>query len=155
MTSLPGHPITHEELASLGFSAHDIVIRATGVLLPHGPGCEWTTLGDVPDSPGLYAFTVDDGVVQHVTYVGLTTHLWMVTKGRLPRSGGARPGQRYGRPKYAGITRQRVNVLIAAELDAGRRVRHWVRPLGPDALRREEERLIQQWRLRELGWNRG
>lgn len=155
MTTLPGHPITDADLASLGFIAHDIVVRATGVVLPGGAGCEWTTLGDVPDSPGLYAFTVDNGAVQHVTYVGLTTHLWMVTKGRLPRSGGARPGQRYGRPKYAGITRQRVNVLIAAQLNAGQRVRHWLRPLDAEQLRREEEALIQRWRLREVGWNRG
>jgi hypothetical protein len=155
MTSLPGHPITDDELCCLGFSAHDMVIRATGIVLPDGVGCEWTTLGDIADSPGLYAFTVDDGAIQHVTYVGLTTHLWMVTKGCLPRSGGARPGQRYGRPKYSGITRQRVNVLIAAQLDAGRRVRHWLRPLDAGHLRREEEALIQRWRLRELGWNRG
>lgn len=152
---LPGYPITEGELERIGFSPHEIAIRAVGLELPAGRGCEWTTLGAVPDSSGLYAFTVDDGLVQHVTYVGLTTHLWMVTKGRLPRSGGARPGQRYGRPKYAGITRQRVNVLIAAELDAGRRVRHWVRPLVADDLRRQEETLIRQWHLREVGWNRG
>lgn len=152
---LPGHPISDGELADLGFSPHDIFVRATGLALPTGLGCEWTTLGAVPDSSGLYAFTVDDGVVLHVTYVGLTTHLWMVTKGRLPRSGGARPGQRYGRPKYAGITRQRVNISIAAEIEAGRRVRHWLRPLPADVLRQEEEALIRLWHLREVGWNRG
>ena len=132
---LPGHPVTDDELRRLGFAPHDIAVRATDLVLPTGAGCEWTTLGVVPDSPGLYAFTVDDGTVQHVAYVGLTTHLWMVTKGTLPRSGGARPGQRYGRPKYAGVTRQRVNVLVAAELAAGRRVRHWLRPLPGGAAR--------------------
>jgi hypothetical protein len=155
VTALPGHPVTDEELVSLGFTAHDIVVRPVSVDLPGGRGCEWTTLGDVPDAPGLYAFTIDDGTHQHVAYVGLTTHLWMVTKGRLPRSGGARPGQRYGRPKYAGVTRQRVNILIAAELEAGRLVRHWLRPTSAADLRREEEALIQRWRLRQLGWNRG
>lgn len=79
----------------------------------------------------------------------------MVTKGRLPRPAGARDGQRYGRPKYAGITRQRVNILVAAQLAAGRRVRHWLRPLPEPLLREEEERLIQRWQLREVGWNRG
>lgn len=66
-------------------------------------------------------------------YVGMTSHLWMVTKGRLPRGEGARPGQRYGRPKYAGLTRQRINAAIGEELRMGRRVRHWVRPVAIEA----------------------
>ena len=46
--------------------------------------------------------------------------LWMVTMGRLPGSGGARGGQRYGRPRHAGETRQRVSILIAEQLRSGR-----------------------------------
>jgi hypothetical protein len=69
-----------------------------------------------------------------------------------------------GRPKHAGITRSRINVLIAEQVREGRTVAHWVRPfhhLASDrddlrrALKKEEEALIQQWRLRETGWNRG
>jgi hypothetical protein len=38
----------------------------------------------------------EDGV--RVAYVGMTSHLWMVTRGRLPGGGGARGGQK-GRPE--------------------------------------------------------
>jgi hypothetical protein len=155
MSSLPGHPVADHDLHALGFAPHDLAFDATVIALPGGVGRAWTTLGEVPDAAGLYAFTVDDGVSQHVTYVGKTSHLWMVTKGRLPRSAGARPGQRYGRPRYSGATRQRINVLVAAEVAANRRVRHWLRPLAAPLLSSEEERLIRHWRLRELGWNRG
>ncbi len=48
--------------------------------LPAGQGAEWTTIGEVPDAPGLYAFTVEDDHQIRVAYVGLTGHLWMVTK---------------------------------------------------------------------------
>lgn len=89
-----------------------------------------------------------------MTYVGRTEHLWMVTKGQLPGSGG-RGGQRYGRPQHAGATRQRVNILIAEQLREGRSVRHWVRPGPVNELRAEEERLITEWDLRRVGWNRG
>jgi hypothetical protein len=98
---------------------------------------------------------MEDDAHIRVTYVGLTEHLWMVTKGRLPGSGGARGGQRYGRPRHAGVTRQRVNILIAGQLRSGRVVRHWVRTLPVAALRAEEERLINSWNLRRVGWNRG
>lgn len=155
MTSLPGYPVADEELTSLGFWVHELEFEPSEVALPTGIGRAWRTLGDVPDSPGLYAFSVDDGQVQQVAYVGRTANLWMVTKGRLPKSGGARPGQRYGRPVYAGSTRQRVNILVAAELGRGHRVRHWLRPLAEALLAHEEERLIRHWRLREFGWNRG
>ena len=153
MTNPPGFPVSPRELENLGFSAHEIVVQRLDVLLPEGLGCEWSTLGTVPDSPGLYAFTVSDERAQRVAYVGRTAHLWMVTLGRLPRSGGARPGQRYGRPLYAGSTRKRVNILVAAELAARRRVHHWLRPMPDELLVAEEERLIQRWSLREVGWN--
>lgn len=96
-------------------------------------------------------------------YVGLTEELWMVTKGRLP-GGGARPGQRYGRPRYAGVTRQRINTLIAPLAAAGELMRHWVKPVSDPPLDRselrallldEEQELISRWALRRDGWNRG
>jgi len=90
-----------------------------------------------------------------VTYVGMTTHLWMVTIGRLP-SGGGRGGQRYGRPRHAGVTRERVNVLVAEQVQVGRVVTHWVKPVDDiSALRLQEEQLIAKWDLRLAGWNRG
>jgi hypothetical protein len=72
-------------------------------------------------------------------------------------------GQRYGRPIYAGVTRQRINVQIARAIGEGWTVRHWVKPfdgisLGPDpkqALLTAEAELIQCWDLRRVGWNRG
>jgi hypothetical protein len=154
-SALPGTPVTAEELHRLGFRPLELRFAGEPVPLSGGAGCSWTTVGDVPDSAGLYAFSVSDGTTLSVAYVGRTTHLWMVTKGHLPRSGGVRGGQRYGRPKHAGITRQRVNILIAAERAVGREVWHWVRPMPEAGLAAEEEALITRWRLRQTGWNRG
>jgi hypothetical protein len=160
---LPGHVTVGAELGSLGFAPLTLQIRGT-IALFAGTGCEWDTLGTVPNGPGHYLFTVEDDSAIHVTYAGLTGELWMVTKGRLP-DGRSRPAQRYGRPKYAGVTRQRINLLVAEQLGLGRRVRHWIRPLNqpthqtPAAtkvhLKVGEEELILRWRLREVGWNRG
>ena len=139
----------------MGFIPLDIEILDR-VSLPFGEsGVNWNTIGDVPDSPGVYAFTVADDEELCVTYVGLTSHLWMVTKGRL-LDGSARGGQRYGRPKHAGSTRTRVNTLVAQQVTLGRTVRHWVR-LTPDVeeLSALEESLIRKWDLRLSGWNRG
>lgn len=155
MSDLPGCSVTDEELRAVGFRPHELAVRRTDVLLADGVACEWDTIGDVPDSAGLYAFTVDDGLQQTVVYVGMTTHLWMITKGRLPGQGGARGPQRYGRAKHAGATRRRVNIAIAEQIRAGRRVRHWLLPLLEPQLRLQEEALIQRWQLRTLGWNRG
>lgn len=160
---MPGTPVTEDELEILGFSPHELRFRNVAVDLLSGElGSEWDTLGEVPDSAGLYAFTVEDDRSLHVAYVGMTEHLWMVTKGRLP-TGEARGGQRYGRPKHAGVTRERINVLVTEQVRLGRRVRHWLRPIpdgdGGEDLRsrllREEEALIQRWQLRSTGWNRG
>lgn len=153
MPELPGWPVTDDELRTLEFSPLDLDFQCLDVALPQGIGCEWKTSSWVPDSPGLYAFAVSNDSNQCVAYVGQTSHLWMVTKGRLP-SGLSRPGQRYGRPKYAGDTRQRINVLIRAEVAQGYCVRHWVRTMSQDQLLIEEEALIRRWRLRECGWNR-
>jgi hypothetical protein len=159
---VPGHVTSEGELKSLGFAPLSIeLLRA--IALAEGNGCEWNTLGVVPEGPGHYLFTVETADAIRVTYAGLTTHLWMVTKGRLPRGGGARPGQRYGRPIYAGATRRRVNLLVAEQFGLGRSVRHWVRPMAHDTreptaslrLVMGEEELIVRWRLRDLGWNRG
>lgn len=152
--ALPGFPVSAAVLAAAGFTPLELRVERLNVDLPCGTGCEWATAGAVPDSPGLYAFTVEEGRDLRVAYVGMTSHLWMVTKGRLP-GGGARGGQRYGRPRHAGGTRQRINVLIAAQLRAGHQVRHWVRPSPTLDLRAEEERLIASWELRTYGWNRG
>jgi hypothetical protein len=153
------------ELSSLGFRSLDLRIGRTDLKLPGGTGCEWTTVGDVPDEPGLYAFTLQRPSENdlRVVYVGMTEHLWMVTNGHLPRGGGARGGQRYGRPTHAGVTRQRVNVeVLRAHQDGW--IRQWVRPLPAlfgtkdqvrIALRVEEEALISRWQLRRNGWNRG
>lgn len=160
---LPGHSVEVQDLTDEGFVSLELDFRNVHLPLAIGPGCEWTTIGSVPKGPGLYAFTIGEDEDLRVTYVGLTEELWMVTKGRLP-SGASRPGQRYGRPLYAGVTRQRVNTLVRRQILFGRRVRHWVSSRsGATAdraelraqLGRDEERLIRQWDLRRVGWNRG
>ena len=123
----PGFSTTADELAANGFSPLLLEFRPTDVVFTQGSACEWTTKGDVPKGPGLYAFASGTADLR-VLYVGLTEELWMITKGRLP-AGGARPGQRYGRPRYAGVTRQRINSLIAGRLARGETISHWVRPL--------------------------
>jgi hypothetical protein len=148
------------ELNLAGFVPLDILIQSMKV--NYGAGCEWTTLGNVPTGPGLYGFTLEDQDQLRVTYVGKTEELWMITKGRLP-SGRARPAQRYGRPRYAGENRKRINFLIAKQLRAGRTMCHWVYPMsdGPEErselnarLLHAESELISRWELRRLGWNR-
>jgi hypothetical protein len=157
----PGLPTTEEALRTEGFTPLDFEFREVDLQLSFGSACEWTTKGDVPSGPGLYAFAVEAREELQVLYVGLTEELWMITKGCTP-DGKARLGQRYGRPRYAGVTRQRVNALIAQHLRRGRRVRHWIRPLenvlaNPTDMRhlleRTEEELISRWKLRQLGWN--
>jgi hypothetical protein len=157
-SDLPGCAITIDDLHARRFRPLDIaVLQLESPLLDGGVGCQWDTVGDVPDAPGLYAFTVEHDERLAVVYVGRTEQLWMVTKGKLP-SGASRPAQRYGRPKYAGITRTRVNGLVREQLLAGRTVRHWVCPMhGADTTRLAsgEEELITLWQLRRVGWNRG
>ena len=159
-----GTVVAEQDLVQLGFSPLALAVRRPAVSLPEGIGCDWDTVGQVPDGPGHYLFSVEHDGELRVTYVGLTSHLCMVTKGHLPPSGGARGGQRYGRPTHAGVTRRRINVLVAGEMQAGRVVRHWVRrmsvaPTDPrpvdERLRIEEEELIVRWKLRQAGWNRG
>lgn len=158
-----GTPITRAELVAEGFNQHHLAFRTSdywsGV-------CEWDTDGTVPDSGGLYAFILHPGGDLlgndlRAVYVGLTGHLWMVTKGTRP-GGGPRGPQRYGRHKHAAPTRLRVNGLIADAKSQGFGVSHWVRPApipsGVDArvhLRPDEEELIVRWGLRREGWNVG
>jgi hypothetical protein len=156
-----GTPIAIGDLLTRGFGPHDLRFRTSDFAAGH---CEWDTMGEVPEVGGLYTFVIhaaDRSDAHRVTYVGLTGNLWMVTKGRLP-DGSSRPAQRYGRHKYAGATRSRVNGLVAAAKLRGHEVVHWLSPrpvpLGVRAdvfLKPAEEELIRLWRLRETGWNRG
>jgi hypothetical protein len=114
----PGHAVSVRELLQEGFAALELEVRAMDIEFPFGSGCEWTTLGVGPKGPGVYAFTVGHDDELHVAYVGMTEDLWMVTKGRLPW-GQARPGQRYGRPLYAGVTRQRINGSFESSSSSG------------------------------------
>jgi hypothetical protein len=142
---LPGTSVSVAELTRLGFTAFDLATPSP-VVLAEGTGVRWTTPGTIPDSAGLYAFTVSDGIALQVVYVGMTSHLWMVVKGRLPGGQGlSRPGNRYSNPRYAGATRRRVNILVAAELGAGRAVSHWLCPRPAEGLRAEDEQLIARW----------
>lgn len=146
---------TEAQLRELGFRPLKLDITHQTVSTPQGDGCDFDVIGSVPETPGVYLFTVKDEAGLRVTYVGQTSHLWMVTKGRLPRGGGARGGQRYGRPVHAGQTRQRVNVAIAGELRAGRCVRMWVCPTAVDQLSQVEVELITRFdTITPDGWNR-
>lgn len=156
-----GTVVDRGDLTSRGFFPYQLEFHAVDEA---AGSCEWDTVGDVPDSAGLYAFVLqarESPEEYRVVYVGLTGNLWMVTKGRLP-DGSARPAQRYGRHKYAGVTRFRINGLVATARLHGFDVTHWLsrRPLPAGAradkyLRDDEEALIREWRLRETGWNRG
>lgn len=154
---MPKNLATDFELRGLGYQPLDLAwLDRTHDVPPHGACRDFTVLGEIPDCSGLYAFTVEKEDRLEVRYVGMTSHLWMVTKGRLP-DGRARGGQRYGRPRHAGVTRQRVNAVLAAEQSGGGRVRQWVLPLGyaTPLLRDAEEIAIRRWDLRVSGLNRG
>ncbi len=159
---LPGHPVNETELQGLGFTPLSLVVTQSALPIESGTACQWDTVGSIPERPGHYLFTVEDGGSISVTYVGKTDHLWMVTKGHLPHGGGPRGGNRYGHPKHAGTNRRRINVLLAEQLALGRSFGHWVRPLGlasddpgrvEHELLREEDELINRWDLRKVGWN--
>src|SRR5437870_1848463 len=109
-TAPPGYPVIEDDLAALGFAPLSIELRRT-IAFPTGLGCEWNTIGVVPDGPGHYLFTVESSDDIRVAYAGKTGHLWMVTKG-FARGRGSRPGERYGRPIHAGENRRRINFLV-------------------------------------------
>jgi hypothetical protein len=48
---LPGHATGEEELAGLGFQPLTLVLKRY-VCLSAGVGCEWDTIGEVPQGPG-------------------------------------------------------------------------------------------------------
>lgn len=108
-TALPGTPVGDDDLRTLGFAPHELQFGEEARWDGDGLGINWTIVGDVPSGPGLYAFTVGDGERLHVAYVGMAKRLWGIAKGYDPEQRKARPGQRYGRPKWAGTTRKRVN----------------------------------------------
>lgn len=157
-----GRPVMREELAQLGFVEHQLEPVPGGDVTEAGL-IGWNTLGPIPDAPGVYCFVgrPNQSSELRVFYVGMTSHLWMVAKGTLP-SGIARGGQRYGRPKHAGTTRQRVNAEVARLVSDGWTFSHWLRaveaPSDPAmleaVLRAEESHLITMWGLRVVGWNR-
>lgn len=150
-------PVTAANLALEGWIP--LEIRPVGdVAIPDGGiGLVWDLDGEVRSEPGLYLFTVSDPreAILTPTYVGQTRQLCMVTHGRAA-DGAARGGQHYGRPKYAGQTRKRVNLLVRERIVAGMAATHWVKPMaGADKaeLMAAEERAIRGWALREVGWN--
>lgn len=158
-----GTPVPRDHLTSLGFVEHPMKL-IPDVDVPEGGLIGWDTMGSIPDAPGLYCFVgrKNPSSELRVFYVGMTSHLWMVAKGQLP-GGIARGGQRYGRPKHAGTTRQRVNAEVARLIANGWSFSHWLRAVEAPAdpatlevvLRAEESRLIAMWDLRVAGWNRG
>ncbi len=158
MTTRP-NLVQEPELRALGF--HPLHLRWLERRHEHhgiGTCRDFDVEGDVPTAGGLYLFARRNDEAIDIRYVGMTTHLWMVTKGRLP-SGAARGGQRYGRPKHAGVTRARINAALTTAADRGEVVTQWVRPTAGTAsaaeLREQEEIAIQRWQLRRHGPNRG
>lgn len=150
--------LTEGQLHEAGYESFSINWQSDAVFDHHdyGPCQHFDVVGAVPATPGLYAFTVARDDRLDVRYVGMTTDLWMVTKGR--RSSGApRGGQHYGRPRHAGVTRQRVNSALTAD-PANATALMWLRPerfARSDELRHLEEREISRWGLRRNGLNRG
>lgn len=51
----PGHPVTATDLYQAGFRPLGLRVTSLDVNLPSDRGCEWTTIGEVPDALGLYA----------------------------------------------------------------------------------------------------
>lgn len=155
--NLPGTACTRAELMSGGYLPLHLSIEGRVQIPGYGLGTNWTTTSSVPDSAGLYLFTVQDGQQLRVVYVGRTSHLSMVTKGVHPHAKNPGRGpQRYGRPLNGGDTRKRINALATEQLALGRTLLHWVRAMRDDAdlLRIEEEIAIVDWDLRRVGWNR-
>lgn len=158
-----GAPVARDHLTALGFVEHALAL-VIDANVPEGGLIGWDTLGYVPDAPGLYCFVGQKKPSNElrVFYVGMTSHLWMVTKGQLP-GGIARGGQRYGRPKHAGTTRQRVNAEVSRLAADGWTFSHWLRAVESSAdpatlkthLLAEESSLIAMWEFRVVGWNRG
>ncbi len=110
-------------------------------------------VGKVPSGPGLYIFTLGRDIVD-IRYCGKSKDLWMIAYGKL-WYGAPRGGNRYGRPKTAGDTRQWVNSRLMQHLDDEPRI--WTREM-PGAMESDllevEDALIDRWHTWQLGWNR-
>jgi hypothetical protein len=153
------HVTTAEALRDHGYRPLKIAWLPTTYQHPTLGLCRnFDVVGDVPALGGLYLYNTYDGSaddpVLRVRYIGRTSHLWMTTKGVLP-GGGGRGGQRYGRPRHAGATRQRINAAVTADAAEGLQVGLWVRPVPACELHAAEEADILKWDLRRHGLNRG
>ena len=76
--------LSSDELRVAGY--RPLTLRWMGHAHDHptfGACANFDVIGDVPSGPGLYAFTIDRGENVEVKYVGMSTHLWMVLKGRV------------------------------------------------------------------------
>lgn len=157
-----GAQVSRDDLQQLDFVEHALR-HVPSADVPESGLIGWDTGGEVPRASGLYCFVGEHSAPAdlRIFYVGMTTHLWMVTRGQLP-GGVARGGQRYGRPRHAGETRRRINAEISRMTANGRTFTHWLRAVQVQdtraniqaLLRAEEARLIGIWRLRDVGWNR-
>lgn len=159
----PGFSVSRAELDELGFLEHRLEVVGRSDALAIGDGLDWNTLGPVPTGPGLYCFVAEElgSASPRVMYVGLSKDLSAIAVG-INSIGSARGGQRYGRPRHAGVTRKRINAEVSRLIQDGLTVTHWFVSLRvpdredpPAFLRREEEKLIVRWKLRSRGWNRG
>jgi hypothetical protein len=119
----------------------------------YGPMRSFDVVGAVPSGPGLYIFTLGREFVD-IRYCGKSKDLWMVAYGKL-WYGTPRGGNRYGRPKTAGDTRQWVNSQLTQHLNQDARM--WTRAV-PGATESElleiEDACIDRWCTWQLGWNR-
>lgn len=155
----PANVTDTEALLGMGYRPLGLRWHQTGYEHPlYGLCLNFDVCDPVPSAPGTYIFTIDRDAMIEVRYVGKTEHLWMVTLGKRPPNQ-PRGGQRYGRPRHAGDTRQWVSAGLSPQAASGLTVRQWVRPvpstsdLGAVLLKRERED-IARWDSRRLGLNR-
>lgn len=61
---------------SAGFLPLDLALAGRVDIPSRSPGTNWDILGSVPDSAGLYLFTLEDTAELRVVCAGRTDHLW-------------------------------------------------------------------------------
>lgn len=153
-TATPPNITTDHELRAEGWEPLEIHwLPETYQHHRYGTMRAFDVVGQVPSSQGIYLFTLGRGIVD-VRYCGESGHLWMVTRGRRPGTPG-RAGNQYGRPKWAGDTRQWVNSRLTQHLDEEPRT--WTRAMpcaSEDELLSAENACIDRWELWRYGWNR-